>query len=471
MKSKDFKSQRIQSQQLKNILPETVKKKLIASLKNQLDYCACLYYFAEILKSPSVYTYEKEFGADKRSKKTHVLAMAYRAVKDLGLKDNLSSAYIKIKEIIKQNGKSHLDERKFFAEGLYKISQCTNDFKEVLSDSVVVVYLYKGSITKRQLSILEKDIDKGLLDMVETMSIMEAKIKCIEDLLKYAKNIVPTKLGDVFYNGKLHRHSKLGSISKNLEKSVSNFIDHSVMTSEYIYNYSSVIDVPIIISPLVQMHYEGAFVSNGIRIINVVLVRKKKAVVSVTVKSELVSTSYISLTPIVALRDSIAAISHTLIHEGTHVWQFSTERKYPKRYKRFYNDWTRYFNELSRLQYDMTGRKSNVITIQQRENFLDGLSDYITIKKKKKYYDLKILESGFVYRLPSINAVSNTVLSLIVPSAYSLTEPYELMAETMGFLGIGEESNLGIGLDSDVPSFFVPAKRLIKLTKKYNLDR
>ena len=53
-------SERIKSQSIKNVLPENTKKHIIKSLKSCLNSAACVYYFAEILKSPSVYTYYKE---------------------------------------------------------------------------------------------------------------------------------------------------------------------------------------------------------------------------------------------------------------------------------------------------------------------------------------------------------------------------------------------------------------------------
>ena len=54
-------SERIKSQDLKNVLHENTKDHIVKSLQNQLDMCACAYYFTEILKDPSIYTYEDDY--------------------------------------------------------------------------------------------------------------------------------------------------------------------------------------------------------------------------------------------------------------------------------------------------------------------------------------------------------------------------------------------------------------------------
>ena len=116
------------------------------------------------------------------------------------------------------------------------------------------------------------------------------------------------------------------------------------------------------------------------------------------------------------------------------------------------------------------GRQSKV-SIQQREDFMDGISDYVEVKKMKKYYKFNVLNKRRIYKSPSYEALCNQIVLMMVPSAYALTDPWELMAETMAFLASGEKSDLGFGVDSDIPSFFVPAKRFLKLIQKYGLDK
>ena len=217
-------------------------------------------------------------------------------------------------------------------------------FNHYIRYTTCLIYIFRKSIPPEKLKILEKPISEDMLiDLYHVMELMEEKIKTVSWLFKLTKNRNKIEPGDVFYNGNKYPLSKLGRISSNLKKAVIKNIEHSNNMSKYIFNYSSVVDVPIIISPNLQYKREGAYVPTVYRFVvsgydydkkN----RRKDSSIVLTL-----DTSFISLTPIVAKRDYESAIFHTLAHESTHIWQISTERKYPKRWKRFDNSWTRYF--------------------------------------------------------------------------------------------------------------------------------
>ena len=113
------------------------------------------------------------------------------------------------------------------------------------------------------------------------------------------------------------------------------------------------------------------------------------------------------------------------------------------------------------------GRQSKV-SIQQREDggWYFGLC---RSKENEKYYKFNVLNKRRIYKSPSYEALCNQIVLMMVPSAYALTDPWELMAETMAFLA-SEKKDLGFGVDSDIPSFFVPAKRFLNI-QKYGLDK
>ena len=468
-------SERIKSQDLKNILSESVKKDILKSLQNQLDICACVYYFSEILKDPSVYTYEDHYGAHRSPIVTNSVTQIYKAKKDLEIGDHLVGAWDKVKKLYETYGKTSLDDRRFYQTKYNtfwgKDTSIIDNFNAYIKNSVCLIYMYRKSIPPKKLKVLEKQISNDMLiDFMNVMFLMEEKIKTISWLFKLTKNRNKITPGDVYYNGKKYSFSELGRISSNLKKAVEFNIQHSKNMSNYIYNYSSVIDVPIIISPLiVDLGHEAAYVDPQLEFKFFYFKTNKKRQIDFLSSNLSLKTSYMSLTPIIARRDSSFAIAHTLAHECTHVWQFSTKRKYPKRWKRFDNSWTRYFNELNRLRYNP--KVSSKVSLQQREDFVDGISDYVKVRKMKKYYELEVLETKKKYKFPSYESLSNMILLMIVPSAYALSMPWELMAETMQFIATGDKNELGFGIDSDVPSFFVPAKRFLKLIEKYGLDK
>ena len=43
-----------------------LKKQILKCLRNNLNLLSCVYYFVEVVKDPSVYTYEKSYGAHRR---------------------------------------------------------------------------------------------------------------------------------------------------------------------------------------------------------------------------------------------------------------------------------------------------------------------------------------------------------------------------------------------------------------------
>jgi hypothetical protein len=449
-------SERIKSQSVKNVLPENTKKHILRSLQNTLEVAACAYYFAEILKSPTVYTYDWDYGAHKANYRTEMFQEIYKAKADLGLNKYLDGAWEKVKVLVKDTGKSELDDRKFYAshyKSLYRASSDRNIsviyfFNQYVRYTTCLIYIFRKSIPPEKLKILEKPITEDMLiDFYNVMELMEEKIKAITWLFKLTKKRNKIEPGDVYYKGNKYSVSQLGSI----------------------YNYSSVVDVPIIVSSVVQMGSEGGFVPTGYNFIIDVYDITSNNRPKMSGIHLVLDTSFISITPIVAKRDSVSAIFHVLTHEGTHVWQISTQRKYPKRWKRFDNSWTRYFNEIKRLGF-FTGQQGKV-ALQQKEDFMDGLSDYIEVKKLKKYYKLRVFNQKGYYRSPSYEALCNQVINMMIPSSYSMKNPWELMAETMAFLASGEKSDLGFGVDSDIPSFFVPAKRFLKLIEKYGLDK
>jgi len=472
-------SERIKSQSVKNVLPENTKKHILRSIQNTLDIAACVYYFAEILKSPTDYTYDWGYGAHKSGNRTEMFQEIYKAKADLGLNKYLDGAWEKVKTLVKDTGKSDLDDRKFYEshyKSLYKASGGRRSlsviyfFNEYVRYTTCLIYMFRKSIPPEKLKILEKPITEDMLiDFYHVMELMEEKIKAITWLFKLTKKRNKIEPGDVYYKGKKYSVSQLGRISTNLKKAVIDTIQHSKNMSKYIYNYSSVVDVPIIISPAVQVSSEGGYVPNSYDfIVDIYDITSNNRPKMGGIRLE-VNSSFISLTPIVAKRDSVSAIFHVLTHEGTHVWQVSTQRKYPKRWKRFDNSWTRYFNEIKRLGF-FKGQQGKV-SIQQKEDFMDGLSDYIEVKKLKKYYKLRVLNQKGYYKAPSYEALCNQVIHMMIPSSYSMKNPWELMAETMAFLASGDKSDLGFGVDSDIPSFFVPAKRFLKLVQKYDLDK
>ena len=473
-------SERIKSQDLKNVLPENTKDHIVKSLQNELDMCACAYYFTEILKDPSIYTYEDDYGAHKSVSRSPSIHHIVKAKMDLALNKYLTGAWVKVKSLSKTYGKNDLDDRRFYHEtykdfwsGKFRNKSIIHRFNNYISDAICLIYMYRKSIPAMKLKVLEKNLsDDMLIDFVNVMSIMEEKIKVVSWLFKLTKNRNPISPGDVYYKGKKYSLSELGRISSNLKKAVQHNIEHSQNFSNYVYNYSSVIDVPIIISPLIaDTGSEGGYVAPVLvfEIFSFDVKKSKRFMVDVTLDKMVLKTSYMSLTPIIARRDTAYAIASILAHEGTHVWQLSTERKYPKRWKRFENSWTRYFNELNRLRFKPN--QSSKVSLQQREDFVDGLSDYIKVKKLKKSYQLEILNTGKKYRFPTYEALSNMLLLMIAPSHYSLTDSWELMAETIQFIAIGGRNDLGFDIDSDVPTFFVPAKRFLKLIQKYDLDK
>ena len=471
-------SERIKSQDLKNVLHKNTKTHILNSLQSELDMCACAYYFTEILKDPSVYSYEDDYGAHKSLFRSHSLYRIVKAKIDLGLNRSLTGAWTKVKSLSKTYGKNDLDDRRFYYESYrtfwsskFRNKSIIHRFNQYVSNTICLIYIYRKSIPEAKLKVLEKNIsDDMLIDFLNVMSIMEEKIKVISFLFKLTKNRNPISPGDVYYKGKKYSFSELGRISSNLKKAVEHNISHSQNFSNYVYNYSSVIDIPIIISPLIAYTgTEAAYVAPELAFESFNFDPNKSQGFDVNTDKMVLKTSFMSLTPIIARRDSVFAIASTLAHEGTHVWQISTQRKYPKRWKRFENSWTRYFNELNRLRFNPN--QSPKVSLQQREDFVDGLSDYIKVKKYKKYYQLEVLNTRKKYKFHTYEALSNMLLLMIVPSQYALTDTWELMAETIQFIATGDKSELGFGIHSDVPSFFVPAKRFLKLIEKYDLDK
>ena len=477
-------SDRIKSQDIKGVLFKNTKKEIISSLRNYLDKCACLYYFVEVLKDPIVFSYEKQYGAHHPDSGWHWPIVLGTTQEQLSLKENLSGAYAKVYQIIKDKGINTLDMRRYFKD-IYRefydrregrSSYVTLQFNEMVRDSIALIYMYRGTIPPKKLSILEKSLSNdNFLDFSKVMARMKEVIDTIEWLLIKANKRIPIKQGDVFYKGKKVKLEDTGRISLNLKKALKENIQFTQNLSQYIYNYDSITDVPVIISPLVSLQsgFEGGYVNSHFIYYKTTVKRKNNRITINNFNFE-VKTNYLSLTPIIATKDSSSAILATLSHECVHVWQNATKRKYPKRYNRFLNSWSRYFNELTRLRVRQNVKSS--IAQQQRLDFLDGLSDYIKIRKTKKFHILELLDSNKKIQIPSrlnnsVEIFSNYLLLMVVPSLYGFANPQEFMAETIAFLAEDKKSELGFDLESDIPSFYVPVKRFLKLIDKYQLNK
>jgi hypothetical protein len=323
-------SERIKSQSIKNILPDNTKKHILRCIQSNLEVAACSYYFAEILKSPSIYTYHKEYGGHKDSDRSTMHQEIYKAKADLKLDKYLNGAWSKVKNIVKDAGKSDLDDRKFYSfhyKNIYGNNlSIISDFNSYVRYITCLIYIFRKSIPPEKLKILEKPItDDMLIDFYHVMELMEEKITTISWLFNLTKNRNKIDPGDVYYNGKRYKVSQLGTISSNLKNAIIRNIQHSNDMSKYIYNYSSVVDVPIIISSVAQVDTEGGYVPVSYDfVIDVYDITADNRPKFSQIRLDL-DTSFISLTPIVAKRDTELAIFHTLTHEGTHIWQVSKE--------------------------------------------------------------------------------------------------------------------------------------------------
>jgi hypothetical protein len=65
----------------------------------------------------------------------------------------------------------------------------------------------------------------------------------------------------------------------------------------------------------------------------------------------------------------------------------------------------------------------------------------------------------------------NRVVDMLVPTKYGMTNPVELMAEMMAMISTGEYSPIGVNINSEIPTFYVPAKRFFKLIDRYGFDK
>ena len=465
---------RVKYQTLKNVLPKYIKEELVKSIRQQIDTISCIYYFFYIAKA-NRYT-EYFYGHDVSESKPSVNEIIELAMKDLKLKSDLNGAFEKIKSMNKLMKKPSTSFILSNASSLYSIisivenSLFSGDLKEYGSLAITLSYIYKGSITSKRLKDLGriKEIDTNL-DLYPQIERLHRQYKIISKMISTAKNRVELDNVSVFYRGKVYNKSNSGRISKNLKSALHSIESFKSNLSEYLYLYDDIMDVPIIIDGLIQATTEMGYAQEE-QSISVISVQKN----NIKVDRRKLKMNHVSLSEDFVKRASARNIYHTMAHELTHSWQYHAERVHPKKYKSLMNSWTRYFNELSRLgQMGQIGDPYRTnISRQQKEDFIEGLSDFIKVKKLKNGYRVDFLQSKLDNMFfPTKDSMCLEMVRLLTPTRYSMQNPVEFMAEVISMLALGQYSPIGIKLDSDISTFYNPMSRFLKLAERNGFNR
>jgi hypothetical protein len=465
---------RIKYQGLKNVLPKYLKEEYIISMKQQIDALSCIYYYYYILKGYTYFDYY--YGHQTSGEFKYLNEIMNIAIKDLKLNNKVEGAFEKVKLMNKSMKKPSVSFIKSIAPSMMEhINILENNvfggtFAQYSTSVIKLSYVYGGSITPKRLSDLGAvfgiDVGKELFSQIERFN---SQYKILSKMLSTARNRVKTDGLTFFYRGKVYNKNNSGRISKNFKKSIEMTDSFKDNLSAYLYLYEDVLDVPIIIDGNIQMDREMGY-SQGGDSVKYFTVKSNRIIVN----DRRFRFNHVSISDDFVKRASVTSIYHTLVHELTHSWQFHAELVHPKRYKSFMNGWTRYFNELSRIgMFGVIGNpNSSNIARQQKEDFLDGLSDFIKIKKLKNGYKVHFLQSNMKPMFfPTIDSLCATMIQFLTPSNYGMSHPYELMAEVISMLALGQSSPLGINLDSDVATFYNPMARFIKLADRHGFNR
>jgi len=465
---------RIKYQGLKNVLPKYIREEFLTSMRQQIDTLSCIYYYYYILKGYVYFDYY--YGHQKSGQYKQLNEIVSIAIKDLKLNNKLEGAFDKVKLMSKGIEKPTSSFIKSIASrvsgdiNILEDSIFSGSFGQYATSVIKLSYVYGGSVTSKRLkdlgTVFDIDVSKDLFPQIEKFNF---QYNILSKMLSTARNRVKTDGLTFFYKGKVYNKNNSGRISKNFKKSIDMLDSFKDNLSAYLYLYEDVLDVPIIIDGNIQMAQEMGYSQGG------------DAVKHFTVKSNRIFVSmrhfhfnHVSISDDFVKRASATNIYYTLVHELTHSWQFHAELVHPKRYKSFMNGWTRYFNELSRIgMFGVVGNPNySNISRQQKEDFLDGLSDFIKIKKLKNGYKVHFLQSKIKPMFfPTIDSLCATMIQFLTPSNYGMSNPYELMAEVISMLALGQSSPLGINLDSDVATFYNPMARFIKLADRHGFNR
>lgn len=468
---------RIKHQTLKNVLPENIKKEILFSMRQNIDTIACLFYTTFILEHDTGFEDDVygDWSSGKRSEdiNSHLLL----AKTNLKLNNKLEGAFDKVSKIVKdRNFSPSIVSIKRNAEKLHRQINAIEsnlflgDFQYIASSVVALCYIFGGKINpqfRKKLGQL-KTIDTAVNIFLQIEE-HARQYKIISKMLSSARERVLIKQGDVFYNGKKYDKSNVWRISKNLGEAVKSLDNFQMDFSNYLYLYEDVLSSPIIIDDFIQVQEEMGY-SQGSMGFGTFKINTKADIIDVNVFKFRIN--FISLQKDFVNKASVANIYRTIVHELVHSWQYHAENYDTKKYKSLMNGWTRYYNELSRIGMLGNYSRSDVIASQQREDFIEGLSDYIKVVPQKKFYKLVFLKNRmkpmFFY---SKESMCRELVKMLTPTPYSMSNSIEFMAEVISMLSLGQKSPLGIGIDSDIATFYVPALRFIKLANRYGFNR